>query len=290
MVCELTERDLSDVFLFCWPICKDQNTTSYPIYPEPGDLQNALIGSMRDPNDKVLGCFEKEELIGVCMVFPISQDHFLQTNGFYIEGKTAGYDVDATQFVRYLKNHYPGYRALFGFPRENRYAAMYFYEHGAKCVESSYTLICTRTRYQPEKPGTRNPVKRLKPEDFPKYAPFHDQFAGEIYWNAERMQRDLAQWWIYTYESKGEIVASLFMHVENRMDAEIFGLFVAEGKDVYYYGRKLLAKTLGDLFEQMPQVADVIYFVEEDSKSELKAAYETGFYKNDHYKCYQLML
>lgn len=283
MICELTEKDIKDAFLLAWEISQDRERNSYPIYPEPGDLQDALIGSVRDPYDQVIGCFEKEELIAVCIVFPMREDHFLQTNGFYVSGK---FEYAAKQFVSYLKKKYPGYKALFGFPKENKYAAMFFYEQGGRCVESSYTCICSKESFR--RSETEAKVKPLTEERFEEYALFHDRFAKDIYWNSSRILRQLDEWWIYVYEEKGVICGSMFMHVEADCDAEIFGVFVEDGKDIHKITRRLLSRTLHDLFQGIPTVMDVLYFVEETSSQELRAAVETGFIRKDQYKCYEL--
>lgn len=283
MICELTEKDMKEAFLLAWEISRDKERNSYPLYPEPGDLQDALIGSVKDPNDQVIGCFEKEELIAVCIVFPIHEDKFLQTNGFFISGK---FEYAAEQFVRYLRKKYPGYKALFGFPKENKYAAMFFFEQGGKCVESSFTCICARENFMRAENEAK--VKPLTEERFAEYAKFHDRFAKDIYWSSDRILRQLNEWWIYIYEEKGEICGSMFMHVEADCDAEIFGVFVEEGKDIYKVTKRLLSRTLHDLFQEIPTVLDVLYFVEEDSRQELRAAVETGFIRKDQYKCYEL--
>lgn len=283
MICELTEKDMKEAFLLAYEISQDKERNSYPIYPEPGDLQDALIGSVKDPVDQVLGCFDKEELIAVCIVFPMKEDKFLQTNGFFISGK---YDIAGEQFIRYLRKKYPGYKALFGFPRENKYAAMFFYEQGAKCVESSYTCICAKERFIRAENEAK--VKPLTEDRIEEYSKFHDYYAKDIYWTSERIMRQHNEWWIYVYEEKGKICGSIFMHVEADVDAEIFGVFVEEGKDVYKVTRRLLSRTLHDLFQEIPTVMDVLYFVEETSKKELQAAVETGFIRKDQYKCYEL--
>lgn len=290
MVCELTAEDLAEAFAFSYPISLNSETNSYPIYPTAEDLKNAMIGTFQDPHDKLIGCFDKEELIGVCMLFPIEQDRFLQTNGFYT--KKENFERTADEIVRYLKLKFPGYRALFGFPRENQYAGMYFYEHGGTLIESSYTLLCDRYRFRENahKPAGLKCVRRLEPERFLEYAPFHDTYAGEIYWCSERIARNLTPWWIYTYEEEGEIIGSLFMHVENDIDAEIFGVFVKEGYSVKKICQALLYQTVSELFPKLSNVRDVIYFVEENSHEELQAAIETGFMKTDHYRCYEMKL
>lgn len=274
MVKELTEERVREAAELSWKRCGTPAKRSYPLFQSETEIETEYRLRLHETYGGLLGCFSGETLVGVCCFFFVPTERYLQTVAFYSD---EGHPQSASEFLGYFESNYPGYSINIGIPFENAFAADALQRSGFDLVEDSHDMRLDRDGFITGRPEAT--VFRLEAEQYPEYAGFHDLHFPDIYWNAERLFSDIANWRIFVHRKNGTIDGSAFVMLQNKM-AEIFGLWTPDLQTA----RVLLHGLIGALAAENTEIGMMIFFVDGDEALNQAVSRECGFRCAGHYQ------
>ena len=287
MIKIIDENNIEEVINFSWEVAKNIINTSYPLRKSRSEIEKSLRKSMNHTEDKVLGYYKNNNLIGVIELFVEVTEKYLQVRTYI----NKDFDEIMNELLIYLKAYYPNFKAHFGYPKENIKAINYFTANQYSCIEASSDLrLCTDDFVF--KRDTTSAVQRLQKDDFSKYAIFHDHHGGEqMYWNSARLYNAFDSWYIYVYMNGSEILGSILIYCKPGLDCiEIFGLFVEEMPNQYEVIENLLYHSISKILDKEKKIKEVIFFIEEQDILQYEIAKQIGFKDKGSYRCYSIDL
>lgn len=263
---------------------KDEAHFSYPRFTKISDIFRELEYSIEFMATQSLVAEENGEIVGLLTYFWDEDEKYIQLTFLLIKNK----DIKVFEkLISYIKNSREDYSLNLGLSHTCWLNDEAYFKENTQIIEHSHVLEAKNIRKIPRKIGG---VKVLAKEDFPKYEPFHDHFAKDMYYNSKNLLRDFDKFRIYVIEEKGEFVASLLVKIYgvNPCKGEIFGVFVDENEEKSKICDKLLKAMANSIVDEFGKVATIKYFVEVDKKIELESALANGFQKLDTYFYYKL--
>lgn len=200
--------------------------TSYPVYYDGIKTKEDFISRTEKAFDleeeEILLYLEEGEPCGWIHYYGLEEDRYLSTVSMSF---SAHMEQGLEAFLAYAGEKYPGCQVWLGFPEENRQALSWLAENGFETEEESYNDVFAMEGY-----GVREEtggIKRVTEENFPLFAKLHSLYEAEMYWNSERLRRNLDKWRIFLY-CEGEIpLGAVYCTGEGL--AEIFGVDFAGG-------------------------------------------------------------
>lgn len=286
MIKSIDENAIDKVINFFWKICQKRDRTSYPIKKSKLDLEKSFIKALKHPDDKVLGYFKDDTLIGSINIFVEVQESYLRVIT-YIE---KDFEEVMEQIISYLKEQYPAYKVHFCYPKENVTVIDYFEKRQYECIEASHDLRLI-VKDVPSIHKDESNISRLTKNEFNSYAIFHDKHAGEeMYWNSSRLYKAFDSWYIYLYTRSSEIQGSILICKAGADAIEIFGLFVEETMDQTNVMKELLAYSIHKVIEEEQDAKQAIFFVEEQNSIQYEIAKQMGFEDKGGFRCYSIDL
>lgn len=281
----ISKNDISIAIDFTWELSQKPETSSYPLYKEKSKLKENFKRSFLKDSNILLGYYANNELIAVINFFFNESEKYLQTTGVYI---SSNYNEVMDALMVMLKSKYPNYRALFGFPKENKNANNYFIENGYECIDSCLDMRLSTVNFKGTKQN--NNIFKICKSDFDSYAPFHDKYFQGIYWTSNRLKEALDDWNIFVYIQNGTIEGSIFITTCDENTIEIFGLAVSDKYKKKGVEEILLSQALEELFRCNPSIKQTIFFVDDIESEELEMVKRIGFNYFSSYRCYQALL
>lgn len=179
---------------------------------------------------------------------------------------------------------YSGYRALFGFPRENINANKFFIDRGNKCLDSCLDMRLVTNCFN--EINTQITILKITEESFDSYADFHDKHWVNSYWTSDRLRKELDKWHIFVYGEE-QIEASIFITFCNEDTIEIFGVAISEENKKEGLKEKLISAALKEIFKEYPTIKNTIFFIDDNEEEDLRIANALGFNYFSSYRCYE---
>lgn len=273
---ELKSGDLDKAARLMHSVSLQRERASYPLHLTITDAQDELQRRIRAKHSYSLGCFSDEgALSGLLLFFFEPESRYLQTTAFIVpENNPACY----SEFLKYIYNYCPGYDVHIGIAEENTRTADFLYGAGFSPIESCHDTRLHRRNFSPSAVDSDIDIRRIAKDSFDRYAPFHDRFYGDIYWNSARIEPLLDSWLVFAAYVDKEIVAGVFLNTYEQT-AEIFGM-AAYPMHEGLLGA-LLSRSIGELFLLHPEIDEVVYLIEKSGTPTpsyaLSAALGAGF-------------
>ena len=282
-----TIHNVEEVIDFTWELSQDNLNASYPRKDSIIELKEYIKKFIDDDSKNVIASYQQGELCGICLYFWIDEEKYVQTKIFLIKD---GYDQVGEELINYIRNQLTGYEFFItGIPFTNKNANEYFKKKNIKCSESS--IVTEIHNLEPRTNQRNHCVEEVSKNNFDEYAKFHDRYAIplEMYYNSTNLLKDMERFRVFVYRNASEIIGSIF--VKRVMDsAEVFGLFVREKYENKGIEGILINEMLTRLYNELGEVKEIVYFIEEDSTNELNATLTAGFEVQAKYRCYKCIL
>lgn len=277
---------LQQVEILGWKLSQNENFASYPRIKSKEEFENCIEKAIKEDHENIIGYFHKNVLCGICSYFWVSDVKYAQTKLFLIG---EDYEKIAGEFINYIGEELAGYQLLIGVPFANKNANEYFKKNEVQCIDSSVDTRLYNLKIRENNPQLY--IEKITEETFKEYALFHDRYAIslEMYYNSENLQKDIEKFRIFVFRKDGEIHGSIFVKLF-KDGAEIFGLFLEERSKSKGIENILIKGMLSGLNSELSTVKEVVYFINENSYDELKAALDAGFEIEDKYRCYKYKL
>ena len=286
MIKEITDMNIGEILDFTWERCQNQSTNAYPLRKTKIELEKSFMKSLKHPDDKVLAYYKEDVLIGVIELC-------IEVSQYYLRGTTYILkDVEdvMSHLILYLKENYPGFKAHFGYPKENVMTINYLKSNQYKCIEESNDMRLSMSDLTSPS-NKESHIERLTKDCFHSYAMFHDSHGGEeMYWNSTRLYDAFDKWYIYLYKDRDEILGSILTCKCGDDAIEIFGLFVEDTPNSKDIVEDLLYHSILQIVDKELNIKKVIFFIDEKDRLQLEVAREIGFKEMGSYYCYEMML
>ncbi|HIT34218.1 MAG TPA: hypothetical protein IAC31_06300 [Candidatus Faecousia intestinigallinarum] len=215
--------------------------SGYPLYCDgilgKADFFQRLRQGLQDSSRELLFFEINGQLQGCIQFFYLDADRYLQTECFCI---AHGTEAALTEFLKHVRARYQGYTLYLGFPKRNTAAIAFLSENGWVCLEEAYHDVFFLENYIPTPQDPR--IISVTRENFPEFQALHTLYEEDMYWNSQRLYRDLERWDIRLYQESGNILGALLCREEEIFAVEYQGGIFRE--EIY---KALLSAVLNDL-------------------------------------------
>lgn len=111
-----TDAMRGEILAFCWRLCQNNASRSYPLFHTRAALQKEYARTAVHPGAFKAACYQQGTFQGVVFGFAEEGSRYLQTTGFYvIEGRRGM----AERLAVWLAERFAGFTANIGLPAEN---------------------------------------------------------------------------------------------------------------------------------------------------------------------------
>lgn len=277
---------LEEVIDFAWELSQSNLYASYPRIETKNRLERELNKALNRANDKVIACYNQNELCGLCSYFWIEEEKYAQTTLFLIR---ENYDQIADELIEYISKQLAGYEILIGVPFSNEAANQYFKRKNIECIESS--IVTNLYNLEALLNHGHNDIERITKDNFDEYAIFHDKHALPIgmYFNSQNLKKAIDGFQVFAFRKEGIIHGSIFTNANKHL-SDVVGLFIDEEYKNTGIESKLINEMLVQLYNEFGSVKEILFFVDENSKDELTLVLEAGFKIKEGYRCYKVRL
>jgi len=278
---ELNQEEIPTAVDLTWQLFNDPANRSYPLFHSQGEITTEYASRLEERNAALLGCFRQRRLIGLLCYFFHPGEQYLQTTAFTI---AEDYDTVASTFVKYLGANFGGYDIYVGVTAENTCAAEALQSNGYELIEASLDMRLGRSQFI-DQYSSSHEIVRIDRTGLEEYAGFHMTHFGDIYWTIERLRKNIDQWTILALKTEGKINGGIFLR-SDASGAEIFGMASAASAGEHA-ASALLSQALRTVFDENPNVDEVVFFTDEDDRFNQRAALSNGFRCHSRYRCYR---
>lgn len=279
MLSKWTEQEFEQYAPWAYGLAMSNEHGSYPTYQDGIKTWEDFISRSQRPREDEEGLLFRHEgqVHGWIEWYTIPGENYANTVTFL----TDGYEAEAvTEFTRRVQARLPGGMLDIGMDERNEQACRALEQADFRCIERAVNHTLFFKDYQP-KPAPSG-VSRMTAEDEADFRRLHDY--PEMYWNADRVLADRANWNIYLLRENGQAVGALVATAGGW--PEIFSVDFENHRfapDVY---RRLMTACLNDL--KAAGASHMTYFEEEEQA--LPILTELGFVQVGGYRAYRKSL
>ena len=278
MLAPITREELDRYADWAYGLALDLTRSGYPTYADGIKSREDFIGRARKgmarENEEVLLFSADDQVCGWIHWFWLAEDQYAQAISFLTASHT---EAALMEFVAHAAEKRPGYALHMGFPEDNARAIEGLRRGGFRLLEQSVHHELFFDRHPlPEVP--REVSLLSGSDDEAAFRALHT--ATDLYWTAERILRERANWRVYLYRDGPRPTAALYARVSAGGWPEIFGIVGAADPTAY---RALLIACLHD--GKAAGASHMTYFEEDERMLPILA--ELGFEVISRYVCYQ---
>ena len=269
---------------FAYALALDLTRSGYPTYCDGIKTKEMFVGrSMKafDRDTEQMLLFESDgETLGLIHCYWIPEDRYLDTCLFLTERET---EQAISEFLDYAKEHFSGYDLFLGFPAENRAAVSFLAGHGFTCIENDFnnTAFLDELKDLPE----NDTIVHIGTENYQSFQSLHSQIEGDMYWNSERIRKDLDNWFILVKEKDGRPLGAAYYTDVKDGWFELFGIDIDGGLFDPALYKELLQTALLDAKRRNGKV--MTHFCEKEYE---ETALACGFMSVGNYLCHKITL
>lgn len=263
---------------WAYALALDLTRSGYPTYADGIKTREDFISrarrGMARENEEILLLRVDGQVCGWIHWYWLAEDGYAQAISFLTASHT---EAAIGEFAAHAAAKRPGYALHMGFPTDNAPAIEGLQRSGFRLLEQSvhHELFFDRC---PLREVPREVSLLSGSDDEASFRALHT--ATDLYWTAERILRDRANWRVYLYRDGHRPTAALYAQVSADGWPEIFGIVGAADPTAY---RALLIACLHD--GKAAGASHMTYF--EEDKRMLPILLELGFEVISRYVCYQ---
>ena len=173
-----------------------------------------------------------------------------------------------------MEKNFSAYTAYICIEKRNIFLTEIFLKYNFKLVDDSANLNLTIDNFKPVE--TFGKIIIVNDELLTDYLHFHDQHFCKIYWNSERISKNISSWLILVSKIEKSIVGSILMKIDQAsgQEAEIYAIF-ADSETLY---KNLISDCTQQLQCIRPNISNIVFMAEKIS--EMNAAeiqFDDGF-------------
>lgn len=276
MLTKWTEQEFDQYAPWAYGLAMSSEHASYPTYQDGIKTWKDFISRSQRPKEDEEGLLFRHDgqVHGWVEWYIIPGENYANTMTFL----TDGYETETVaEFTRRVQARLPGGVLDIGMDERNENACRALEQAGYRCIERAVNHTLFFRDYQP-KPAPDG-VSLMTDEDEGDFRRLHDY--PEMYWNADRVLADRANWNIYLQRENGRAVGALVCTAGEW--PEIFSIDFENHQFNPYVYRRLMTACLNDL--KSAGASHMTYFEEEDRALPILA--ELGFVQVGGYRAYR---
>ncbi len=250
---------------------QDPATRCYPIYECQEGYGARPLPRSESESGTLLGLLAGDKLAGVCELFFEEETRYLLVTALYAWDAP---DAALEAFLSHIDTAFKGYVANVGAPPENACLAAALAKHGYVAGETCFDLRYDAVERTPQEATTQG-ITLLEDETddgFEEYAPLHDAWFPDDYWDSARLRELQGDWQALTLRGKTGIEGALFILTGHRM-AEIYALHAESGQAA----KELLKAMLWQNETAEFGVNEIVFLAQSENETHLQAALACGF-------------
>lgn len=271
MLKKLTKEDAAYAAERCWALYQDPASRCYPVHESRETMSRSFAVYSDHENGTLLGYWTGDALTGVCELYFEQETHYLRVTAFYAwDDACAALEA----FLGHIDTEFIGYDANVGLPPENACPAVALAKHGYAAAETCVDLRYDALSLTPEEP-TMQGIALLEDETddgFEEYAPLHDEWVPDDYWNSARLRVLQGDWQVFTLRGKTGIEGALFVLTGHRM-AEVYALHAESTRAA----KELLKAMLWQNEAAEFGANEILFMVRIEDELQVRAALDCGF-------------
>jgi len=244
MLVPLKEQDFDKYIGFAYELALDPARSGYPAYFDGvktrADFMERARSAFSRPGEEILLYQADGAVEGWIHYYYLAEDRYISTYSCCVRRNTGG---ALEEFSSYLAARYPGCEWTIGFSAKNREAVQWLEGAGHTRLDDSnhYQLLFSQYTPTPDEPD----VERITEENFEKFQRIHQAIEGDMYWNCQRVRRELSRWDLFVAEEDG--IAGEIMALDERGGFyEVFALECDDGQFHEGLFRRLLRRVLNE--------------------------------------------
>ncbi len=266
---------------FAYELAEDLTKSGYPTYcdgikTKDMFVERSLKAFERDTEEMLI--FEQEgEVRGLIHYYWLPEDQYLAAISFNISQDT---ETALSDFFSYIRERFKGYDVFLGFPSENTAAVRFLAGQGFECIEDDYNNTAYLDKIE-ELPEYRDMI-RIDRENYEDFRFLHSQIEGDMYWNTERILKDLDHWTIFVKKKDGRPQGAVYYTDADDGWFEIFGIDIDQDAFDPVLFKELLQTALLDVKKRNGRF--MTFFCEKEYE---EATLACGFICVGNYLCYK---
>lgn len=276
---ELSPLEMEVYIKMAWDLYQDPKTKFYPVIDSYFELERIFKTAWMENQLWILTYNDAHAFLPL-LVDP--EDRYVQANGGLACQDYFELFADACHLR--LKENYPNYDFIAGYPSTHTDAQRYYKNHSDYHIQDNLIqtqLILSEARLLKSSPN----FQKLEKSQEMEFIKRHQRDYEEVYWDAESMLEELDKWLIIRNDT-GPIetyVCTILYSKEKHLHAEIF--FLESDSNTYQELLEHLASTLRSL-----GVHDILFLIDTNHKETLAQAIACGFKVKDDYISYTCKL
>lgn len=275
MLQKVTPADFDRWVAWAYGLAMTEKHSSYPTYRDGVKSREQFISRSRRglEDEKILLFLHDGRVRGWLHWYAIETDHYAGTHAFLVEDHA---EQAVKEFTQYLAQRMSGAALHVGLPAENTALVQALEQHGFTLLDDSVNHTLFFATYRPKTaPACVRPLDEKGRAEFRR---LHND--PDMYWNAERILRDIARWRCYLYWQGNRAVGALCCMMDGDWP-EIFSIDFENNvfrPEVY---RGLLTACLN---ESKAHCRFLSWF--DGTEAAQPILLELGFRRVDRYLCY----
>lgn len=278
MLTRLTEQEFAHYAPWAYDLAMTAEHSSYPTYRDGIKTREDFMQRARlaftDETEEILLFRHGGKVRGWIQWYVIPEENYAITASFLVEDYV---EEAVAEFAVHVAKRMPGATLDIGMSAENEQAVRALEKGGFTLLESSVNHTIFFDRYQPV--TVPEGVSLMNAEDEADFRRLHD-YPG-MYWNADRILADRANWNIYLYRQDDRAVGVLCCMVGDW--PEVFAIEFTDDVFLPEAYRSLMAACLNDVHASGS--THMTYFEEEEHALPILA--ELGFRRVGRYLAYR---
>ncbi len=279
-----TEQDFTKYADFVYSLAVDPSKSGYPTYSDGIKtkemfLERAQKAFARETEEILL--FEYNENVeGWIHYYCIPEDKYLSTVSFNIN---LAAEKALQEFLNFAQEKFKGYDLFLGYSKDNKIAVNYLLSHGFERIEEAYNNTAFLEKYKAV--SESSDIVFITKDNYDYFRTLHTQTEEDMYWNADRIYKDIENWIIFVKIKDGEPIGNVYYMNAKDNWFEIFGIDMKDGifnPDLF---RELVIKALNEAKRRGGKY--MTFFCDEECQ---EIANKIGFECVGEYVCYKKYL
>jgi len=281
MLVPLQEKDFNRYINFAYALSTDPARSGYPAYFDgvktKADFIERAREAFRRPGEEILLYQAGGTTEGWIHYGCLGDDRYLFLSACCLRRNTA---EALRELSEYLSSRYPRSKWMMCFSTGDPESTAWMEKAGFTRLEDSshYTLLFDQYVPAPDDRG----VERITKDNFEKFRRVHEAVDKDMYWNCDRVRRDLSKWDLYVAEENG--VAGEVMALRADDFYEIYALVCEDGQFHEGIYIRLLRRVLNE--GKKKGAKNLTFFVETES-GEAQILPKLGFRLVGRYLAYR---
>lgn len=238
MLKKISRQEYNKYIDYIYGLSADISCSAFPIYADGVKTKELFLSKSKkglDGKGEEILLYERDgKVCGWIHYYFIESDKYLGISSMLTE---KGFGDALAELFQYWSERYKGFSWCFYLPSENREALDFMAKNGFEIASRDIVDVLLFKNYTPINQAAN--VIAINSGNFELFSDIHRQCDSGMYWNSERIEKNLDRWRIFAYIEEGKCIGTLY-YVCAGKDLEIFGIDYADQRYNPYVTEQLL--------------------------------------------------